>query len=85
MTNTAFLAQQDRCHADIVRALHGNEDGGMTIRTVQPFSVLLMRVDDIGHAALDLSHDVQIEHDRHLVRIQSVVTGIDAPLLDGGA
>src|SRR5262245_16666672 len=59
VADAAFLAEQDRGHADLVRALLRNEDRGMTVRAVEPLGVLLVRVHDVGHRALHFAHDVE--------------------------
>ena len=69
MAHAALLTEDDRGHAHLIRAFLRDEYCGMTIGAIEPLCVLPVRINDIGHRALDFAHDIQIKHRHFSLRV----------------
>lgn len=75
MPDAAFSAEQYFRHGNPVTTLFRHEDFGMAVGAIQPFQVLPVGVDHVGHRAFHFAHDVEIHQQRLFARVGQVPRG----------
>ncbi len=76
MATAAMFTRQNAIHGEFVGAFFLNENGGVTIRAGQPFSVRGVRKFHPRHLVSVFKHDVHVEHG-HLTLAFQIGAGFD--------
>ena len=77
VAHAALFTQQYLHHADLIRAFLRNENVRMAITAIQPLGVLFVGIHHVGHAALHLAHNVEVEDKTFGPRIGQLKTRPD--------
>lgn len=77
VADATFSAEQYFRHGNPVTTLFRHEDFGMAVGAIQPFQVLPVGADHVGHRAFHFAHDVEIHQQGLFARVGQVPTGLD--------